>query len=450
VLLVSGASVIHAQVDWQGEFESLRRTVEGQQLTIEQQAELLADQQGRLDTLESSDVEPPAGEEVGGYDGGFVLSDGGGSDSKFRMRIGSWGQVRYNLLDSQGSNLDQNSFDLERLRLAFNGHAFNSSFQYFFQLDGDSDGGEVVDFLDYYVTYDFGRDLFCFEKGKLALRFGKWKIGFNRAREESGTRMQFSDRATASVLFDFDRSLGVGVLGEVGPFEWQVAVANGIDTGGFRTTLPGDLDGNLAIATRVNWLVSGDWGKDGHADLDYRSVPAIRLGMGFTRTRHDVAGAREFGFPRAVDSGAKINTVLPAGVTAYDLSMYATDLNVKYCGFSFIYEYYFRNLTDFSGGTVSDLFDHGYWAEVGYFIVPEQLQLIARHSRIVGNSGTLGMFDHSADEVAGGFVTYMKGHNLKLTFDVTHLNGAPVSDSALNIRPGDDGWLYRTQFQWKF
>ncbi|MEK6237848.1 MAG: porin [Planctomycetales bacterium] len=130
----------------------------------------------------------------------------------------------------------------------FNGHAFKPSFQYFFQLDADSDAAETVDMLDYYVTYDFGRDLFCCEKNWLALRFGKWKIGFNRAREESGTRMQFTDRSTASVLFDFDRGLGVGLLGKVGPLDWQVAVSNGIDTGGYRPSRFGSLDRNLAAA----------------------------------------------------------------------------------------------------------------------------------------------------------------------------------------------------------
>jgi hypothetical protein len=317
-------------------------------------------------------------------------------------------------------------------------------------MDADSDAREVVDMLDYYVTYDFGHDLFCWEKKKLAVRLGKWKIGFNRAREESGTRMQFSDRSVASVLFDFNRSLGVGLLGQIGPVDWQFAIANGINTGGYRPTRSGDLDRNPAVATRLNWLVTGDWGKDGHPDLDWRDTPAIRLGTGFTYSRPDIEGTREFSAPRVVDSGATIDTVLPAGGTAYNIYMHAADLNLKYHGFSFIYEYYFRHFSGFSGAVVPDLYDHGYWAEAGYFIVPKRLQVIARHSRIVGNSGTLGATTQSSDEVAGGFVYYIRRHNLKLTFDATKLNGAPVNDTALGIRPGDAGWLFRTQFQWKF
>ena len=88
--------------------------------------------------------------------------------------------------------------------------------------------------------------------------------------------------------------------------------------------------------------------------------------------------------------------------------------------------------------------------QLGYFVAPETIQLLVRWSRVEGNSGTLGAVNQSADEVAGGVVVYAMRHRLKLTFDVTHLNGAPINDSALNIRPGDEGWLYRTQLQWKF
>ncbi len=453
VLCCASLPVVRAQPNWQEEFSSLRETVHQQQRVIEQQGRWIEAQQRQLDNLAlASDTPRSSGHHgiTAEYDGGFVFAsrgDGlGKSYERFMMRIGSWGQLRHNFFDSDGPNPDQNDLELERLRLVFDGHAFNTSFRYFFQLDADSDAGETVDMLDYYVTYDFGRDLFCWDSGRLALRFGKWKIGFNRAREESGTRMQFSDRSIASVLFDFDRSLGLGLLGRRGQFDWQVTVANGIDTGGFRSSRSGDLDRNVAVAARINWLASGYWGTDGHADLDWRHTPAIRLGTGFTYTRPDLEGAREFAFPRVVDSGATIDTVLPVGTTAYNMYMYSGDLNLKYRGFSFVFEYYARQFAGFSAATL----DHGYWAELGYFVVPNHLQLLARHSRIVGSSGTLGVANRSADEVAAGFVIYVRKHNLKATFDVTHLNGAPVNDTALNIRPGDAGWLYRTQLQWKF
>ena len=441
-----------AQATWEQEFAALREQVEAQQKVIDAQAMSLAEQQLAIDNMQGAqEVKHPAG-----YKNGFIIAESNEAPatkgSNYLMRVGSWGQLRHNFFDSHGTNPDQNDMEFERLRLVFNGHAFNPTFQYFFQMDADADigsGGNAVDMLDYYLTYDFGHDLFGCEKNALRVRLGKWKIGFNRAREESGTRMQFSDRSVASVLFDFDRSTGIGFLGTIDRFDWQIAVANGIDTGGYRPNRL-QLDRNFALATRINYLLTGDWGNDGHADLDWREVPAIRLGSGFTYSRRDIDGIREFSFPRVVDSGAPIATVLPAGVTAYNQYMASADVNIKYRGWSFIFEYYLRQFDGFSGAAVPGLLDHGMWSEIGYFVIPEHLQLLARHSRAVGNSGTVGGFDESADEVAVGAVLYFRRQNLKLTFDATRVNGVPINDLALGLLPGDDGMLYRTQFQWKF
>ena len=117
---------------------------------------------------------------------------------------------------------------------------------------------------------------------------------------------------------------------------------------------------------------------------------------------------------------------------------------------SLITQYYMRYLTAFSSVPVADLFDYGVLVQSGYFIIPKKLELLARWSRIVGDSANLGANKESADEYACGAAWYIRGHNLKLIFDVTRVNGAPINDSALNILRGDDGWLYRTNFQWKF
>ena len=96
------------------------------------------------------------------------------------------------------------------------------------------------------------------------------------------------------------------------------------------------------------------------------------------------------------------------------------------------------------------MFDHGFWLQCGKFIVPEKLQLLARWSRVVGNSGALGTGDESAEEIAGGFVWYFRGQHAKFTVDATYLDGAPISSSALDISPGDIGWLFRSQIQFAF
>lgn len=397
-----------------------------------------------------------------GYDNGFTLmgplDDPIDGQPRYLMNIGSWAQLRHNFFDSRGPNLDENSIEFERLRLVFQGHLFNPGFEYFMQLDADSDssgGSQNVDMLDYFGTYDFGKSWLGWDPGLMRVRFGRWKVGFNRAREESGTRMQFSDRSTASVLFDLDRSLGVALLGQWTPrlgksFDWEVAVTNGIDNADLRPFRISQLDRNLGSAARINWLVTGDWGSDGHADLEFRDQPAIRLGSGFTYSRADRDGLVEFSFPRVVDTGQPIILVLPNTVTAYNQFMFAQDFNLKFRGLSVVSETYFRQFSGFSGGALPAFHDFGLWLETGYFVVPQKVQLISRYAHIKGNSSTLGQSNTSSDEVAGGVVVYFAGHRSKLTFDVTSLNGAPVNDSALSIRPGDRGYLFRTTYQCRF
>jgi hypothetical protein len=394
-----------------------------------------------------------------GYDGGFLIASPAGckldtDDSDFLMRIGTWGQLRYAASDYHGPNPDLNQFELERLRLSFKGHAFSRDFQYFFQFDSDTDEGEDSAILDYYITYDVGHHVWGCPRKRLAIRGGKWKSPFTRFRVPSPTHLEFTDFAMAGMVFDLNRGLGVGLLGErylcARPFTWQVALINGLNVGGFRTNRSFQLDDNLAFAGRVSWLLAGDDGKDGEPDLDFRLCPAWRVGAGIACSHVNREGLREFSRMRVVDSGLPISFVLPAAVTGYDIFMFTLDSHLKYRGLSFITDYYFRSMSGFVGAPVPDVYDHGFLVQLGYFVVPQRFELLTRWSRVVGDSGTLGLVRQTADEVAFGGVWYIRGHNLKMTFDVTHIDGAPIAASTLNMLPGDAGWLFRTQFQWRF
>lgn len=408
--------------------------------------------------VESSDSTGPHGWTFG-YDGGFLIASPSGlkpdtDGSDFLMRIGSWGQLRHAASAFHGPNPDQNQFEFERLRLSFKGHVFSPDFQYFFQFDSDSDEAEDSGILDYYVTYDVGHHVWGCPQHRLAIRMGKWKVPFTRFREPAPTHLQFTDFAMAGMPFDLNRGLGVGLLGEFDlcarPFTWEVALANGLNVSGLSTNRSGQLDANLAFSGRITWTLAGDYGKDGEPDLEFRRRPMWRVGAAIAYSQADRVGLLEFSRMRVVDSGQTITAVLPGTVTDYDIFMFTVDSHLKYRGLSFITDYYFRSLSEFAGAAVPDLYDHGFLLQLGYFVVPARFELLARWSRVVGDSGTLGLLRQSADEVAGGAVWYIRGHNLRLTFDVTHVNGAPINSSTLNMLPGDDGWLFRTQFQWRF
>ncbi len=394
-----------------------------------------------------------------GYDSGFVIASGqqqnlNADNLPFLLRLNGWGQLRHTNFNSQGPNPDLNQFQLKRARLVFSGHAFTPDFAYFVQLDGRSSGGDDIRLLDYYMTYDLGHHALGLRRNALEFKTGRYKMPFTLARYLSGREFQFTDRSMASTFFDVNRSLGASLGGERTdwdiPWNWEVAVFNGFVTGGAETGSNGNLDNNFAYSGRIFVFPVGDWGKGQLADFDWHDTIAMRAGIAFANTTIERDGMTEFQSLRVVDSGQRLETLLPFSVHQYAVNQYAVDVSTKWRGWSSTFEYYFRTIGEFEEPVVPQLFDHGFWLQVGKFVVPEKLELLARWSRVVGDSGTLGSMNESSDELAGGIVWYFRDQNAKLTFDFTHLNGAPINSSALDIAPGDVGWLFRTQIQFAF
>lgn len=394
-----------------------------------------------------------------GYDSGFTIAskkelDLDAGDLPFRLTITGWGQLRHTVFESEGPNRNVNQFQLKRGRVVFSGHAFVPEFSYFIQIDGRSSSGDDVRLLDYFLRWDIGHRSLGLDKGVLRFRTGRYKMPFTMSRDLSGREFEFADRSVASIFFDVNRSLGWGLEGKFyalrRPWYWEAAVFNGLVTGGAETGSSGSLDNNFAGSARIHAFPCGEWGRGSLADFDGHCTLATRIGAGFATSKIDRAGRTEFDSLRVNDSGERLSGLLPPGVFDYNVFLYSVDASFKYYGWSGTLEYYFRSVTDFRSPLAADLFDHGFWLQGGKFVVPERLQLLARWSRVMGNSGNLGLADETFDELAGGFAWYFREQHAKLVVDATYLNGAPVNSSALDINPGDVGWLYRTQIQFSF
>lgn len=394
-----------------------------------------------------------------GYDGGFVIASQSDRDLKasrypYRLKISGWGQLRHTATDFESAGEDLNQFQLKRGRLVFSGNAFNPDINYFFQIDGRSSTGDGVRLLDYYVAYDFGSDQLGWEPGTIAFRAGKYKVPFTMSRWLSGRDFEFADRSMSSIFFDVNRSFAVGLYGQTNrlgtPIKWDTALFNGLVTGGAETGSSGALDNNFAYSGRLSAYPTGDWGDANLPDLEWHDTLATRVGCGFASSVIERFGATEFNRLRVVDSGATLASVLPNTVSSYATFLYAVDASLKYRGWSSTLEYYFRSISDVRGATVPDLFDHGFWFQLGKFVIPEKLELVARWSRVQGDSGRLGTGDQSSEEIAGALAWYLRTNHIKMVFDITHLDGAPINSETLNITPGDSGWLFRSQMQFAF
>lgn len=394
-----------------------------------------------------------------GYDGGFLIANQhelnlNADQLPYLLRINGWGQVRQASFVTEGTTPDRNQFQLARARLIFSGSAFTDEFAYFFQFDGRSSSGDDMRLLDYMLTYDVGRHRFGWEQGALQFKTGKYKMPFNLARYLTTRDIEFTDRSMASTFFDVNRSLAWGLYGNynnwVMPLHWEVALFNGLVTGGAETGSSGDLDDNFALSSRVHCYPTGDWGDAALADYSCHPTMATRLGAGIAESTIDRSGSTEFNSVRVVDSGRPLSTILPPDADQYTVNLYSMDASMKYRGWSGTLEYYLRTISDVRGAAVADMVDHGFWLQFGKFIVPQKFELMLRWSRVHGNSGTLGLADQSSDELATGFVWYCRDQHAKFTADATYLDGAPIDSAALDITPGDLGWLYRTQIQFAF
>lgn len=393
-----------------------------------------------------------------GYDGGFLIAskrerDLGAKRYPFRLRLNGWGQIRHTITNFTPPNRDLNQFQLKRGRLVFSGSAFNPNFSYFVQLDGRSSSGDDVRLLDYYLNYDLS-DLVGLDFGSFGFRSGKYKMPFTMARWLSGRDFEFTDRSVASTFFDVNRSFAWGLYGDAElmgiPMDWEVALFNGLVTGGAETGSSGTLDDNFAYSGRIFAYPIGDWGDGALADFECHDRLAMRCGFGFASSQIDRSGSTEFGSVRVVDSGNRLSAILPLTARSYFVSLYAIDASFKYRGWSTTLEYYFRSIGDIEGTLLSDLYDHGFWFQIGRFVVPNRLQLSVRWSRVVGDSGTLGAVNQSADEIGAAAAWHFKRNHAKLVADVTNLDGAPINSAALDISPGNRGWMFRSQIQFSF
>lgn len=389
-----------------------------------------------------------------GYDQGFFIDPADEERHPFGLRINGRMQFRHTAFARDVSQwtdqagvmrpvTNRNDFEIERGRLEFRGFFLDPNLRFFLNLDGDTDDSHTVIFHDFWVNYEFS-DAFD-------LYFGKAFVPGSRDWLNGAARTRLADRSMATTFFRPDRTLGIWAIGE--PMEdlyYRVMLGNGFNT---TDLTPSEVDLQFAYSASM-WFNLGNYGQ-GYSDLEWHCEPAAQFGHSFTfapTSGEDNAGGAvaEENFLRLSD-GTQLTQpgALAPGVMVdhFDIYLYTVDAAFKYRGFSANGEYFFRWLQSIRGTgplPVARLFAHGFYLEVGYFLVPRKLELNGRTSQVFGEFG-------DAQEYAGGVNWFINGtHNWKVTFDVTKLNDSPASNSGVNLRAGDDGLLFRTQLQAAF
>lgn len=387
-----------------------------------------------------------------GYQDGIFAEVNDEEGRSFSLKLNGRIQFRYAGFSRDATSYSDNAgvtipvrnrsrFDIERARLIFSGHMLDEKWKYFIQLDGDTDRGSRVVFFDYWWAYQFG--------DPLEIRVGKAKVPGTRQWLLSAFDTRMVDRPLATEFFRPDRTQGIWAVGKLGECtHYQAMIGNGYRTANLS---PQEVNDKFAAATSFYWDPLGDYGSQ-LIDFENHDQIVMRLGSSLVYASQSGFGNMntpilESQFARLSDGTVLTSTgALAPGVTvdAYDIFLLTFDFAAKYRGWSFDAEYYLRWIDGLRADAalpINDLFQHGFFVEGGFFLVPQTLDFNMRYSQVSGDFGT-------STEYAAGFNYFpCQTTNVKMSFDVTWLDGAPTSSTGADIIVGDDGTLFRAQFQ---
>jgi hypothetical protein len=244
-----------------------------------------------------------------------------------------------------------------------------------------------------------------------------------------------SDRVLAEEFFRAGFTNGFWMMGEVLPgFYYNIMLGNNLSILGVTVS---QLTRDLSTSASIWWMpTTGEFGpRGGYGDFELHQEVATRFGASFTHMREDRQTPDNVASPN--ETQVKLSDgllfyetgALADGVTVRraNFDLLAIDAGVKYKGWHIQTEYYFRNLSKFDAtGTVpeSTIFDHGFYFDISYEIIPNALQIYTSTTRI------FDQFKMNPWEVIGGSSFYPSGtRSWRLNLNVIYVEKSAASSS---------------------
>lgn len=327
-------------------------------------------------------------------EGVSVVSPDGNASLSMSGRI----QIRHTYEEQAGPAL--NTFSVPRLPLSFKGNVY--AWRWAVQLEPGT--GKAADLTDAFVER-------ALTKG-IGVRMGQFKTAYDRQQLESSGRQALVDRNIASREFGKGRELGVQFRGSAaeGILQYNAGIFNGTGQGRANTG-----SGNLFLG-RVSWNPLGDFGLS-QGDIDPSPSPRVFV---------DAAGYH--GIDGFVDTSGYGDESGLAGGTG-----------LRHAGVYLAGELFLRRRE--AAGTAPAQTSNGWYAQAGYMLIPEALEIAARHAGVDPDTDEGG--DLLGETTAGINVFFSgRGHGLKLSVDASWL----TDESAA----AEDHLRARTQFQLVF
>jgi phosphate-selective porin OprO and OprP len=311
---------------------------------------------------------------VGWKDGKTTIETKG-----FRLDLSNRVQIRYTQEMPEVGD-DVGSFRIRRAKTKLEGWAYSKDLTYELQLNWPDSANPLEDAN---INYDFtqGRKMF-------QLKAGQYKVPFGRQELTSSANQEFVDRSIVSNEFARGRDIGVQLWGlpAGGKLDWRVGLFNGNG----RTVSRND---KFQYNARLAWQPLGDVR---YSEGDFESSE---------RPLFAIAGQYESNERAVAASGTT-----PAD--SADREIVGGDVVFKYRGL-FVFGEFFDATTERL--VASDFDSDGFNAQIGYFIVPQKLEIAGRLAVLDPNS------DRDDDEreergIALGYFFNKHPHKLQLDY----------------------------------
>jgi hypothetical protein len=307
----------------------------------------------------------------------------------------------------QKSAPDTSTFLVQHAELFFEGNTYRRLIEYRFQVDF----AEAQVLKDAFLQWRHG--------SWIAVRVGQYKVPFGFQRYLRSTYYDFVDRSETMNAFSLERDVGVMILGRPlgGRLQYQLSITNGAGAGKLNDNR------DLAYTARV---VAAPWGglPDSEGDLVGQRRPLLSVGAaGYYNLAPTDIVART-GNSQAntdVDNNGRVDNVA--------IWQGGVELRVHFRGAALQAEL-FRRL-EHPGAGVADRTFSGEYLQASYFVIPHFLALDARVERtdLPLYGATLAQHKAGGDHIDGqtaGVSAFLRGHDLKIQADYTHLRTTDV------------------------
>lgn len=385
------------------ELAQLRRQIAEQRASMEAMEKRLLELEGKEKERAAKRLEvgyTKAGEVAGRgfsakdiYDNGFFVRT---EDGSFSLNVNGFLQARYTYFNPEEGKSNHN-FDVALARLALSGSVFDPKVRYFFQFEGSTFGNNNrVTMLDWAMQYVFSPGLF--------IQAGRFISPYSRQYYIHPGTYLFPDLAEATFAFGLFRVIGVGVGGQLGPLSYYSAVINSaraLDAGGQQ-----NLGKEIGAFGRLELDVLDSYGYREETSPKPVEKPQLSIGVAAAYNPIDEAST----FQNVMPGDRTTNVTVDAGFRWQRFTLQAAG-------------HYRRNNLKAAGRPDSD--DWGYYGQIGYYLVPERWELVARISGVnfgqPNNPTVLG----DTTEYSAGLNYYLYGHHVKLQMDYSFLDRDP-------------------------